>query len=96
MYVGFTNKFPKRLSEHNSGGCRTTGTHKDWVLRAYVCGFLNNVLLVREFEAVVQHHQRVRVGLMDTLQILYTTIAMFRERGTVGCERLQVRVVPRA
>lgn len=93
VYIGFTNNFLQRLSVHNSGGCRTTQHTRDWVLRAYVFGFPDEVLVVRSFETIAQHFRRPRMELTDTIYVLYSTIALFRSRGTEGAERLQVHLV---
>lgn len=38
-YVGVTDNFTHRLSQHNAGRCTTTFAYHKWRLRAYVHGF---------------------------------------------------------
>jgi predicted GIY-YIG superfamily endonuclease len=66
-YIGETHDIRKRLQQHNSGnGAKVTAQQllRPWALLGYVCGFEENKLLRRQFEA----SWKARRDYMDTMQ----------------------------
>ena len=69
-YVGITNKFSRRIREHNSGkGAQYTKRYKTWFYFIHVCGFESRRVCA-QFEWAMKHKRKGCGGIKGRIRTL--------------------------